>query len=283
MITSKIKLSREIISVIENRRKKLLFAMYMLSIAVFLFVSIKDIYYNYTADFIIESVSLIFVVISFYVYYKNKKYDYASYAILIIIGFAIISIMVINKFDDYTPIFMIPFFISTFFLFSWKKGILINAIFTSTIVFFTALLKEYFTDSVFLQNQVLISNFIIVLIIILIFTYFYETTRVEAYKLLLESNYKKDLLYKELHHRVKNNLNIVTSMLMLQAQNESKQVKDIIKTSKERIDSIAMVHSMLYVSDNMEKVDVKAFLEKLSQNLKTTSDDNINKQFQICF
>ena len=176
---------------------------------------------------------------------------------------------------------MIPFFISTFFLFSWKKGILINAIFIITIIFFTVLLKEYFTDSVFLQNQVLINNFIIVLIIILIFTYFYETTRVEAYKLLLESNHKKDLLYKELHHRVKNNLNIVTSMLMMQAQNESKQVKDIIKTSKERINSIAMVHSMLYVSDNMEKVDVKAFLEKLSQNLKTTSDDNINIKLNI--
>ena len=106
-------------------------------------------------------------------------------------------------------------------------------------------------------------------------------SRVEDNKRLINLNYKKDLLYRELQHRVKNNLNIVSSMLSMQAQRESKEIQEIIDISKRRIDSIAMVHSMLYVSDNIEKVDIKVFLEKLIQNLKSTSHKKIDIQLKL--
>jgi two-component sensor histidine kinase len=70
-------------------------------------------------------------------------------------------------------------------------------------------------------------------------------------------------------------------MLAMQAQRESKEVQEIIQISKKRIDSIAMVHSMLYVSDNIEKVNIKAFLEKLSKNLKSTSLKKVEIKLKI--
>ena len=276
-----IELSPEIKTVIENRRKKLLFAMYMISLAIFSIITIKNIYYNYIYDSIISSISLILICISFLFYFKNKKYNHASYAILLIIACVTIGAIILNKFDNHSSVFIIPFFLSAFFLFSWQKGLLINSLFFLMLTLILIGGKNYFTDSVFLNNFMAISNFIIILFVLFIFTYFYEVTRVETYKLLLESNYKKDLLYRELQHRVKNNLNIVASMLAMQAQKESKEVQEIIEVSKNRIDSMAMVHSMLHVSNNIEKVKVKDFLEKLSNNLKSSSNKDVTIKLNI--
>ena len=142
-------------------------------------------------------------------------------------------------------------------------------------------MSDIFTGSDFLHNYIAIGNLTIIVVIIFVFAYFYEMSRVEDNKRLINLNYKKDLLYRELQHRVKNNLNIVTSMLAMQAQRESKEIQEIIQVSKMRIDSIAMVHSMLYVSDNIEKVDIKAFLDKLSQNLKSTFHKSIEIKLDI--
>jgi len=200
---------------------------------------------------------------------------------LFIIACAIITTTTYNKFDNYSAIFIIPFPLSTFFLFSWKKGFFINIIFFIFLIITIIIGKNYFDNGIFINNPISISNFVIILFVIFIFTYFFELTRVEAYKLLLESNLKKDLLYRELQHRVKNNLNIVSSMLAMQALNEDQNVKNIIEVSKNRIDSIAMIHTMLNVSNDIEKVDVKAFLEKLSNNLTTNCGKEVTIKLNI--
>ncbi len=274
-----LELSPEIKTVIENRRKKLLFAIYMISLLILSLLTIKNIYYDYSS--IVGFIPLLLICISFVYFYRNKKYDNASYSILFILACVIIGILIVNKFDNYSPVFIILFSLSTFFLFSWKKGLFINILFFLTLISIFISEKTHFENSVFLNNFIAVSNFIVVLFVVFIFTYFYELTRVESYKLLLESNYKKDLLYRELQHRVKNNLNIVSSMLTMQAQKESKKVKEIIQVSKNRIDSMAMIHSMLNVSNNIEKVKVKAFLEKLSNNLKSNSNKDVDIKLNI--
>ena len=221
------------------------------------------------------------IALSFYIFYRHKQYDKASYTIITILGVGIITGLIINEFNNYLPVYCIPFLLGTFFLFSWKKGILLNIIFFVTLFFVGFFMRDVLINNDFLHNYAAIGNLIVTVIIIFVFAFFYETARVEAYKLLIDLNYKKDLLYRELQHRVKNNLNIVSSMLSMQAQRESKEIQDIIQISKKRIDSIAMVHSMLYVSDNIEKVDAKAFLEKLSQNLITTSKEDVDIKLNI--
>lgn len=81
-------------------------------------------------------------------------------------------------------------------------------------------------------------------------------------------NKEREALLKEIHHRVKNNLQVITSLLHLQAnQNNDPKVQNLFKQSQYRINTMAMVHEMLYQSGNLSKVSLKAYLEELSNSL----------------
>lgn len=93
------------------------------------------------------------------------------------------------------------------------------------------------------------------------------TERKEAEALLI-SNEEKDVLLKEIHHRVKNNLQVITSLLSLQSSYlKDDDEKRIFADSQYRINSMAIVHEMLYQSDNLSKLDYRNYLEELSEYL----------------
>ena len=80
---------------------------------------------------------------------------------------------------------------------------------------------------------------------------------------------EKNILLKEIHHRVKNNLQIVSSLLGLQeryVENDSRTL-DVLKESKNRIYSMAMVHEMLYQSPDIGYINFSHYIEKLTTNL----------------
>lgn len=81
-------------------------------------------------------------------------------------------------------------------------------------------------------------------------------------------NKEREALLKEIHHRVKNNLQVITSLLHLQAhQNSDQKVHNLFKKSQYRINTMAMVHEMLYQSGDLSKVPLKAYLEELTHSL----------------
>lgn len=93
------------------------------------------------------------------------------------------------------------------------------------------------------------------------------TERKEAEALLI-SNEEKDVLLKEIHHRVKNNLQVITSLLSLQSSYlKDDDQKRIFADSQYRINSMAIVHEMLYQSDNLSKLDYRNYLQELSEYL----------------
>lgn len=79
---------------------------------------------------------------------------------------------------------------------------------------------------------------------------------------------EKDLLLGEIHHRVKNNLQVVHSLLSLQSSLiEDDAVKNMLMDSQNRIQSMALIHQTLYQSNNFAKVDFGDFLEALIPTL----------------
>ena len=101
----------------------------------------------------------------------------------------------------------------------------------------------------------------------------------EQQKLLLEETLKdRNILLSEIHHRTKNNLAIISSMLNLQRhQVENEQLKSILMDCSNRVHSMAAVHQKLYEKGNFTKIDLKDYLEDLIRDLQATIFPRNNK------
>jgi PAS domain S-box-containing protein len=97
------------------------------------------------------------------------------------------------------------------------------------------------------------------------------TARKHAEELIKKSLTEKEVLLKEVHHRVKNNLQVVNSMLNLQSNYiDDKKMKGIFMESQDRIRSMALVHEQLYQSKDLSSINVAYYLKSLKKNLFNT-------------
>lgn len=79
---------------------------------------------------------------------------------------------------------------------------------------------------------------------------------------------EKDLLLKEIHHRVKNNLQVISSLLNLQSESlDSEVAREAVKEGQHRVKSMALIHQKLYSADDVRGVDVQDYMENLSSEL----------------
>ena len=97
------------------------------------------------------------------------------------------------------------------------------------------------------------------------------TKRKQTERLLQASLSEKESLLQEIHHRVKNNLQIITSLLRLQAGRIDEPVaKAVLLDMQNRVRSMALIHEHLYRSENLAAVDLAAYLKNLCQQLFRT-------------
>ncbi|MBM4284290.1 MAG: PAS domain S-box protein [Deltaproteobacteria bacterium] len=82
---------------------------------------------------------------------------------------------------------------------------------------------------------------------------------------------EKEVLLKEIHHRVKNNLQIISGLLTIKSHNvNDPAVIEMFRDCRNRIRSMALVHEALYRSGDLAVIDLKDYLERLSQGLVGT-------------
>ncbi len=100
--------------------------------------------------------------------------------------------------------------------------------------------------------------------------------RIQAEEQLKTSLKEKTTLIDEIHHRVKNNMNIISSLLSLQASNiEDNQTKEILKQSQSRVYAMSAVHETLHGSENLSEIDLKSYLSKITTSVfQTYSTDH---------
>ena len=114
--------------------------------------------------------------------------------------------------------------------------------------------------------------------------YLYRNKRI-ASKLLEDKNNiisvslkEKEVLLKEIHHRVKNNLQVISSLLSLQSKSISDEKALLaLNEGRNRVKSMALIHQNLYRDDNLMGVDVKEYIEKLIDSLFTSYNIEPNK------
>ncbi|WP_131458472.1 tetratricopeptide repeat-containing sensor histidine kinase [Jiulongibacter sediminis] len=84
-------------------------------------------------------------------------------------------------------------------------------------------------------------------------------------------NKENELLLKEIHHRVKNNLEIVSSLLELQSSHiDDPSVQEAVSSSKSRVYSMGIIHQKLYQRDQLTSVEMRDYLINLSENISNS-------------
>ena len=87
---------------------------------------------------------------------------------------------------------------------------------------------------------------------------------------IIETKSKQnETLLKEIHHRVKNNLQTISSLLYLQSANiTDEDAKEAISQGQHRVESMALIHKNLYQRDNLAGIEIKDYISRLVENLK---------------
>ena len=92
-----------------------------------------------------------------------------------------------------------------------------------------------------------------------------KNNQVERQNLIIEESlHQKEVLLKEIHHRVKNNLQLVSGLMQLQgSQSNDSKIKEIMDEGQNRIRSMSLIHQQLYESKNLDKIDFSKYMEAL--------------------
>ena len=213
--------------------------------------------------------AFLFGLFMLYQYFKHKNVEKISIMLLWSMSLIIFSHIFINFKNDIVYILLLP--MTAPILLSRKKLLFHGSIylFITVSIIIYGFMTHQFTD------PRSISSFTILAAFVLLFGTTYHVAIEESYRKLEESNKQKAFLLKEIHHRVKNNLNIVASILGLEKfESDIAEVHKLINQNKLRIESIAMVHEILYESSDLESIDFKTYVSKLSTHILNTESQN---------
>ncbi len=104
------------------------------------------------------------------------------------------------------------------------------------------------------------------------------TDRKAAEEKMKASLLEKEVLLREIHHRVKNNMQVISSLLRLQSRySEDKKIKIMFQESQNRIESMAMIHEKLYQSNNLVQIDMREYIKDLTTNIFQSYEVNTSR------
>ncbi|WP_194776323.1 tetratricopeptide repeat-containing sensor histidine kinase [Pararhodonellum marinum] len=131
--------------------------------------------------------------------------------------------------------------------------------------------NEDFQHALLEKQQVqitLVTVILVFLVIILLVSYYLYRVKEKANAVLETKNQKIETLIRELHHRVKNNLQIVNSLLNLQYNRVTDEgTKQAIREGQSRLEAMSLIHKNLYMDEDFTGLDIKAYLDFLTQSL----------------
>lgn len=125
------------------------------------------------------------------------------------------------------------------------------------------------------KTQKQVSSFAVAAVIVLgllsVFLFISRKTIVEQQKKITLSLEEKETLLREIHHRVKNNLQVISSLLRLQIRvTDDQKVKKALNEGQARIESMSLIHQSLYQKENLSGIQMKSYLEKLTKSIFNT-------------
>lgn len=219
----------------------------------------------------VEMEMVIVLVIGYLVFPYYTTIEQISYMILGALTFLLAISLVLPDKDPELSIFWLaslPIFV--FYFLGVKKGIVWNAY--MFIILLIIPLVSYVAQVKFVYGWELLSQIVLGFLVVSYMLYIMEKERssYEAQlKVALEEN---KMLFKEVHHRTKNNMQVIMGLLESQSfKIDDLKYKKMFETHIDRLKAMSLMHKNLYTNQRFEQVDIKKYLEEIAHSLQLYS------------
>lgn len=129
-------------------------------------------------------------------------------------------------------------------------------------------MEHHYIEPIFME-VIHYANIIIVISGISISSIYFREASLELEGSLQKSVQEREVLIKEVHHRVKNNMQIIISLLHLQGDKYDNEIsEDIINATESRINAMLLVHEKLFQNESISSVDIRSYLDALCDDLQ---------------
>lgn len=258
-----------------------LYGFYISYIGLTSFAALVDFLIDNPTHAIIDLGSVIIAILSF-MHYRRTGNEAIASIMLFWIASCVIFIFVLHSHFGMSIIYTLLIPIVAFILLSRQD--IIRHVTGYFIILGLVFLYGYisYENHPLLYNIQPMSTYLIALLFVMAFGIFYHIAIEQHYRELEYANRQNTFLVKEIHHRVKNNLNIIASILGLQKlKNNSPELQRIIDQNRLRLESIALAHEILYKHDDLEHIDFKTYMGKLCSHIMNSENNNPNISVEI--
>lgn len=166
-----------------------------------------------------------------------------------------------------------------------KQGFIGLAVFIASAYFVSVYLADTRVhDDIepLVMNLLYYGNVFVVMLGITLMSIYFREASVELEDALKERVNEREVLIREVHHRVKNNMQIIISLLHLQGDKYNNEISEqIIQATESRINSMLLVHEKLFQNESLTSVDVGSYIESLADDLKYNLEFSKSLDIQI--
>ena len=241
----------------------MLYRLHGLVVLINLIALIADILRERYTNSAIEFISIVLISLAWRYLHVKKNLSKSAYIFLAITLSALLSHIYFNQFATMALLFILLLPLSTLLFIPFKHSVWISCVILgamSALLYYEALQNP---QNPLVQNPQALITLAYTTAVIYAFGILYHLSIIKTVRDLDKADQQKALLLGEVHHRVKNNLNVIASIIGLQAnQLESKPKEELLK-AKGRVESISMVHEMLYKYDDFAQIEVEAYMQRL--------------------
>lgn len=264
----------------KDHKSVMLIWLYITVIIVHLLSGVIDLYRDRFDIAMIKLVTALISGVLLYLFLNSKYMRRFAFALIVWTEIEISLIVLKNQFDNFSTAYPLLILFGIFFFFKIRNALLMaggHFVYWIALFGYGALL---YPNHSILHNPTALIGMVIASVFFVLFGVFYYYSTEVSYEELKRSNAQNEILLKEIHHRIKNNLNMIASIIGLQiisnSDNVQKSRKEVLTDSKLRIDAMAMVHESLYKNQEIDKVNFQKYVINLTDLIKKTYGEKVS-------
>ncbi|UFH60131.1 sensor histidine kinase [Sulfurovum mangrovi] len=241
-----------------------------------------DLTYERYSFAIVQSSAVVINSLLLVHYLKYRNLRFATFGLSIVYSVEMQLIMYFEEFALYSYFFPLFLPLIAYLTLSLKESTIMTLLHYTSVIILS--LYAYFVwqvESEMFQASV-VYGYMLSACFIILFGLFYHLTIVDAYYKLFENNLKHELALGEIHHRLRNNLSLISSMFGMQMHRHDKEdIQSLIDKNRTRIETIASIQDTLYREGQKEEITFERYIDELIDHLLSLSELPIKVKMKI--